>query len=61
MLENPQEKPLTVTLAAADWQIVQVALYELPAKTSLPVISRLQSALQEAQKPNEVVPLKGKA
>jgi len=50
------DETLTVTLPASDFQIIQVALYELPAKTSVPVISRLNAAMQDAQKAEEVVP-----
>jgi len=54
---------IAIPLPASDWQIIQVALYELPAKTSVPVISRLNAAMAEAQKSEEVVPfvpVKGK-
>ena len=50
------DETITITLPASDLQVIQVALYELPAKTSVPVISRLNAAMQEAQKPEEVVP-----
>jgi hypothetical protein len=35
----------TITLPAQDWQTVLAALYELPAKYSVPVITRLQAEL----------------
>jgi tripartite-type tricarboxylate transporter receptor subunit TctC len=50
------DETITITLPASDWQIIQVSLYELPAKTSVPVISRLNAAMNEAQKSDEVVP-----
>jgi len=57
------DETIAITLPVDDWHIIQVALYELPAKTSVPVISRLNAAMAEAQKPEEVVPfvpVKGK-
>ena len=63
MQGEPQQKPLTITLNEGDWSVILSALYEapVPMKIMAPVANRLQSALAEAQKPNEVVPLKGKA
>jgi hypothetical protein len=42
----------TVTLPAADWQIIIAALWELPGKYGVPVINRLQA---EVNKPTDVV------
>lgn len=47
----PDEPALTVSLSAADWQVIMRGLYELPMKESAPVANRLQLALAAAQKP----------
>jgi hypothetical protein len=51
----PDDSPqLTVTLPAADWQVLLTGLYELPMKHSAAVANRLQLALAAAQKPAEI-------
>lgn len=47
---------LTITLPVNDWQLIQVALGELQAKFAIPVMGRLQAALNAAQNPPEKVP-----
>lgn len=45
---------LTITLPTQDWQLIQVGLGELQAKFAIPVMTRLQQAMAEAQKPAEL-------
>lgn len=61
------EQSQSVTLSVADWQTVFAGLYELPAKFSVPVITRLQAELHRMPPPDEndekttaeVMPLRG--
>lgn len=41
----PDEVTQTVTLPAGDWQIMRVALYELPIKLGLATLQRFEQAL----------------
>ena len=57
----PAEQPEnTVTLPAADWQMILAGLYELQGKFGIPVINRLQAELQKTtvEEPKIVTPLK---
>ena len=57
------DEVITVTLPASDYPTLLAGLYELPGKFGIPVISRLQAALQDAKEAQEVVPfvpVKGK-
>lgn len=61
--DQPQSQ--TITLPLNDWQTVLAALYELPAKFSVPVITRLQAELHrmpardDAGPGAEITPLRG--
>lgn len=46
----------TITLSRQDGQILMAGLGELQAKLAIPVMQRLQAAMNEAQRPAE--PLK---
>lgn len=48
---------LTITLPVNDWQLIQVGLGELQAKYAIPVMGRLQAALNEAERVSEVAPV----
>lgn len=45
---------LTITLPRQDWQLIQVALGELQAKFAIPVMGRLQAALNAAEIRHEI-------
>ena len=50
------DETITITLPAADWPTITAGLLELPGKFGIPVLNRLQPALAEAQKTQDVVP-----
>lgn len=54
----PDEPLLTVSLHAADWQVIMRGVWELPMKDAAATANRLQTALAEAQKPQSAEPLK---
>lgn len=45
------DETFTITLSTQDWQIVMAGLGELQAKFAIPVMQRLQAAMNEAQQP----------
>ena len=58
------DEVITVTLPASDYPTLLAGLYELPGKFGIPVISRLQQAMADAAKAEDVVPfvpVKGKS
>lgn len=43
------DETFTITLSTQDWQIVMAGLGELQAKFAIPVMQRLQAAMNAAQ------------
>lgn len=49
MSDNHQsEQSFTLTFSASEWGLIRAALYELPAKVSVPLIGKLERELQAA-------------
>lgn len=49
---------ITITLSTQDWQIVMAGLGELQAKFAIPVMQRLQAAINAAQQQPQPAELK---
>ena len=51
MSDNHQgEQTFTLTFTASEWGLIRSALYELPAKISVPLIGKLEREIQAAAK-----------
>lgn len=53
----PDEPLLTVSLSAADWQVILRGMHKLTIEDGAPTLNRLMQALADAQKPTELRPV----